>query len=114
MNFSVILKRYVGGDALPANHKGAIVRTPKEPRQWNEGSRIGPELRKVVAIAGDTGRRSKGGAHASPRPHIRRGHFRSSRIGPGRLGRRSVWIPPVRVNCRFGEPIPVERRVTEQ
>ncbi len=68
MNFSVILKRYVGGDALPANHKGAIVRTPKEPRQWNVGWRIGPELRKVVAIAGDTGRRSNRAPMQVPDP----------------------------------------------
>lgn len=40
---------------------------------------------------------NKGGSHASPSPHWRRGHWRRSAVGEGRLERKWNWIQPVLV-----------------
>ncbi|WP_414755577.1 hypothetical protein [Anabaena sp. CCY 9910] len=37
----------------------------------------------------------KGGSHASPSPHWRRGHWRRSAVGEGRVDRKWNWIQPV-------------------
>lgn len=41
----------------------------------------------------------RGGSHSSPRPHWRRGHWRSQPIGTGRKERRVVWIKPTMVKA---------------
>jgi hypothetical protein len=40
-----------------------------------------------------------GGHHASPRPHLRRGHIRNARVGTGRAQVRQVWIEPTFINA---------------
>jgi hypothetical protein len=107
------IQPFAGGDSMPANPIGANPKPPKEPRQWKVGWRIGPELRRAIEAAAIADGSSKG-THASPRPHIRRAHMRKCRVGPGRLGVRSVWIPPVSVNCRYGKPIAVMRAVRDK
>jgi hypothetical protein len=102
-----------GGNAVPANPQGSNMKPPKAPKQWEVGWRIGP----VLARALDEAERSQTvvrGTHASPRPHIRRGHYRRCRVGPGRFGVRTVWIPPVHVNFRYGNTVPVLRPVTKK
>lgn len=101
-------------DVVPTLPKGAL-RVPKEPRQWNVGWRIGPELKKALDEM-EKVKRVDGlsqGTHASPRPHIRISHFRNCRVGPGRLGRRIVWIPAVPVNFKYGAPTSVIRHVMD-
>ncbi|MCC5640637.1 hypothetical protein LC593_33360 [Nostoc sp. CHAB 5844] len=39
----------------------------------------------------------RGGTHASPSPHWRRGHWRRSAVGEGRAERKWNWIKPVLV-----------------
>jgi hypothetical protein len=41
----------------------------------------------------------KGGTHASPRLHWRRGHFRRQPCGPGFSERKTIWLEPVLVGA---------------
>jgi hypothetical protein len=54
------------------------------------------------------------GSHASPRPHLRRGHIHTVVHGKGRTERRPEWFPPVFVNGdpNFA-PKPRTHKVTE-
>lgn len=45
-------------------------------------------------------RPDRGGSHASPRVHWRRGHWRGQRIGEGRTEIKRVWIEPLMVNVK--------------
>lgn len=40
------------------------------------------------------------GTHASPDSHWRRGHLRLQPVGPGRTGRRPIWIEPTYVGAK--------------
>lgn len=51
-----------------------------------------------------------GRTHASPRPHIRRGHWHTYKVGPGRTEKRLKWLPPVMVGK--GEITTVVNKVT--
>jgi hypothetical protein len=99
-----------GEDFVRRLPKGKIIKSPQTPKQWNVGWRIGPELKKAAAeLKPELGRTGKG--HASPRPHIRRAHFRKCRVGVGRQDTRTVWIPSFPVNFRYGPTITVVRPV---
>ncbi|MCF7992134.1 MAG: hypothetical protein K9M02_16975 [Thiohalocapsa sp.] len=68
---------------------------------WPIGERLGAALRRAqtgeaAADAGeDTG---SGGERSRPRPHIRRAHWHTYRVGERRVGRKVKWIAPVAVN----------------
>lgn len=49
------------------------------------------------------------GARGSPVVHLRAGHVRKQRIGPGRTETKTVYIEPVLVNYRPGGPEPAPR-----
>ena len=54
------------------------------------------------------------GAGASVRPHVRRAHWHTYRIGEGRAERVLRWLPPIPVNVTdVGELPAVIRRVDE-
>lgn len=64
-----------------------------KPTSWDVGIRIGAALRRGYESTG-----SGDGTHASPRPHIRRAHWHTYRVGPGREQSQLKWLPPIPVN----------------
>lgn len=74
------------------------------PTTWNVGVRIGAALRRAKnenkTVANDTG------GHASQRPHIRRAHWHTFRIGHGRADSRLKWLPPIPVNVESTDQLP--------
>lgn len=78
------------------------------PRVWDVGIRIGASLRRAAEQ-----RDSKGGTHASPRPHIRRGHYHLFWTGPRRGPQRPVikWLPPIPVNVHGDDLVATIRKV---
>ena len=93
-----------GDPALRPNHpepratkKGPRFFPPDRPVVWNVGTRMGAALRTLASRVGVV---ALGGTHASPRPHIRRGHWHSYRVGPGRQNVKVVWIRPIAVNLK--------------
>lgn len=74
--------------------------TPNHPTTWEVGWKQGEAFRTAMRSP------SQGGAHASPRPHIRRAHWHHFWEGPRSGARRLVvrWLPPTFVGT--GEIIP--------
>lgn len=68
-------------------------RTPNAPITWDVGFRVGPALDAAMTRQSTTPR----GTHASPRPHVRRGHFATYWTGPKITPQTPVlhWIPPI-------------------
>ena len=97
------------GEGTDAPHNPEPVRTkkgwkffaPDKTRMWDVGVRIGAALRqgRTPAHAGE-------GTHASPRPHVRRAHWHTYRIGAGRTERQLKWLPPIPVNVADTESLP--------
>lgn len=72
------------------------VDVPREAKLWSVGERIGSAIRKC---RNEELTEYKGGAHASPRPHVRRAHWHHFWAGP-REGERKLilrWLPPIPV-----------------
>jgi hypothetical protein len=74
---------------------------PDSPTEWQVAYRLGAALRQAYAVEQEEPLGGTGAGHASPRPHIRRGHWHSFWTG-----RRSVlserklvvkWLPPIAV-----------------
>lgn len=88
-------------------------------REWDVGVRMGAALRRAY----ESESVDAGGAHASPRPHIRRAHWHGFRSGPRLRADGSEipaaerrfdlrWLPPIAVNLEMGDEIPaVVRRI---
>lgn len=74
-----------------------------EPRQWDVGVRIGAALRAAYQREG-TGEGEPTGRHV--RPHVRRAHWHTYRVGPGRTESRLRWLPPVAVNVDDAGKLP--------
>ncbi|QQR69097.1 MAG: hypothetical protein IPI58_09815 [Alphaproteobacteria bacterium] len=72
---------------------------PDQPTIWDVGVRLGAALRRAYAlhdtdqyeIDPQTGR-------TRPRAHIRRAHWHTYLVGPGRTARCLRWLPPIAVN----------------
>lgn len=75
------------------------------PTTWEVGYRIGAELRAAL----ERERASGKGMHASPRAHVRRAHWHTYRIGPGREQLDLRWLSPILVGT--GDRVPTIRRV---
>lgn len=78
---------------------------PDQPTHWDVGVRLGSALRRAYHAA-EVGQE---GAHAGPRPHIRRAHWHGFREGPMKREDGSAiptkerafnlkWLPPIPVN----------------
>lgn len=96
---------------------------PPEPVSWEVGWRVGA----AIAAAKEEERRYKpsSGAHARPRPHIRKAHWHSfwtgpkAKVGVASRGERKLilhWLPPLPVNVSEDSPViptvhPVERKL---
>lgn len=74
-----------------------------QPRTWDVGVRLGAALRRaeaaaVAADAAEPGSLAGPGTRARMRPHLRRAHWHTFRVGPGRADRRLRWLPPIPIN----------------
>ena len=98
------------------------VRPPEEPRVWDVGVRIshairGSRDRALYSMKGEN--TAQGGAHASPRPHIRSAHWQVYWTGPRSASfpeRKPVlrWIPPIPIGMDWKKELPTNvRLVTE-
>lgn len=79
--------------------KSTVASIPTEARRWGKAryTLLHPNPPPDSTV-------NKGGSHTSPRPHLRRGHFRMVPHGHGRTERRQVWIDPCFVNGVPDEP----------
>jgi hypothetical protein len=109
-----------GGRRVPARpkpvktKKGLRLFPPERPMPWELGYRLGAALRR--AWSAQEAASNTPGTHASPRPHIRRAHWHSYRVGSRSVpdDRSAVlkWLPPIPVNVQdAGELTPTVREV---
>lgn len=82
-----------------------------EIRKWDVGVRIGQAVRRykqASSVIADTDQRQQGHSHASPRPHLRRGHWHNYWTGPTDGERKLIlkWTAPTFVGVS-DEEIPV-------
>lgn len=110
---------YISSEKPDVQDKGMLVvkGTPYRKKQiparvhaWDVGYRYMKEVRKepepVAAPPAGSG------THASPRPHMRRGHWHTYRTGPGRTERKVVWVAACPVGK--GEQVPVVRLMEKE
>jgi len=84
---------------------------PDAPRVWTVGERIGSALRSAH-LAEQTGQReTTPDGRQSPRPHVRRAHWHTYRVGPGRSDAIIKWLPPIPINIAGGDIIPTIHEV---
>lgn len=88
---------------LPRN-KRAIA--PHQPTEWLCGERIGAAIR---ASAHREATESTG-TGPTKRPHIRRAHWHTYRVGPERVSTILKWIHPLAINADNGSDMPVTIR----
>jgi len=75
------------------------------PQDWRDAQRrlkwepvlVEPVRRIVARVQAPPAGPAGGPAGGRQRPHQRRGHFRMQRFGPGRVGRRLVFVEPYAV-----------------
>jgi hypothetical protein len=82
-------------------------RTHNEHRQPDPPDHAGrPQVRvlDIDTTTAPTRPHPQHGHTSSPQPHLRRGHWRRQRTGPGRRGTRWTWIRPTTVNATTGTP----------
>jgi hypothetical protein len=92
--------------------KGWMLFPPDKPRLWEVGARIGAALRAshldrqtgAAEETTDTGRQG-------PRPHIRRAHWHTYRVGPGKSEQILKWLPPIPVNIDGGDIVPTIHKI---
>jgi len=77
------------------------------PTTWDVGWRFGAALRASRKAAEGSG--GSAGAGSSPRPHIRRAHWHTYRVGKGRRKRVLRWVHPIMVGT--GERVATVHRV---
>lgn len=84
---------------LPAppvrNKKAKGGRPKKQTRVVQVGARIGAELRAYARSHGESRGTGTGKARA---PHIRRAHFHTYKVGPGRQEEIVKWLAPIPIN----------------
>ena len=88
--------------------KGLRLFPPKvPPKPWVVGASIGSALRRARA-GGETKADDTGGADRHrPRPHIRRAHWHTYRVGKGRQGTKLRWLSPILVGAGDDSDLPV-------
>lgn len=112
-----------GGVERPSNPRPKRTRLgwrlfpPDKPRTWDVGVRLGSALRAAYHHA-ET--QHPVGAHARPRPHIRRAHWHTFLAGPAKHGGQPIpadqrkrlvkWLPPIPVNLDGLDDLPATIR----
>jgi hypothetical protein len=76
-----------------------------KPTTWDVGVRLGAALRH-----GYTAAQGEGETRAGPRAHIRRAHWHTYRIGPGKAESVLKWLPPIPVNVDDLDGLPATVR----
>lgn len=76
-------------------------------RTWDVGVRFGAALRAAYHAA-EVG--EPAGPGSSPRPHIRRAHWHTYRVGPERAGSVLRWLPPIAVMVDSVDDLPTTIR----
>ena len=76
-----------------------------KPAHWDVGVRIGAALRRGMANQ-DPNDIKETNQRRGPRPHIRRAHWHTYRVGPGRQQAVLRWLPPIPVNVDDIEALP--------
>jgi hypothetical protein len=77
--------------------------SPKEPKVWNVGERIGTTIRKHRNESNQESESRSSGSHSSPRPHIRKAHWHHFWSGKGRKELILKWLPPIPVGIDDNE-----------
>ena len=92
--------------------KGWRMFPPDKPRVWDVGERIGSALRDahLARQTGATGENTSSGRNA-PRPHVRRAHWHTYRVGQGRAEQVLKWLPPIPINIDKGHIIPTIHKI---
>lgn len=96
--------------------RGMRVFPPAQARQWEVGVRLGAALRRQAQAAeappeapGEPtaeGVDTHGGqVRHAPRPHLRRAHWHTYRVGPGRAEVRLRWVSPVLVGAKSADAL---------
>lgn len=82
------------------------------PKAWDVGFRIGAAIRRAQQRESAKG----GGTHASPRPHVRRGHYHLYWTGPKSSHRKPSikWLSPILVNFDGGDIPATIRRIEHE
>lgn len=73
-------------------------------RRWlrdNDPATLGPV--RVLDLRRSAPGEDQRGTHASPTPHLRRGHYRRVAVGEGRAGREWRWIAPTVVGGELAD-----------
>lgn len=70
---------------------------PDTPTTWEVGMRLGAALRQSSQPRDASDEETSSAVRAGPRPHIRRAHWHSYRIGKGRAELRVRWLAPIAV-----------------
>jgi hypothetical protein len=90
---------------VPVKTKKGVRMFPAEKvTHWDVGFRMGADLRRAAAESGE----SKGGAHASPRPHVRTAHWHHYWTGPRDSTQRKLvlkWLHPMLVKAEKPEDL---------
>lgn len=81
--------------------KGLRLFPPDKPTAWDVGVRMGAALRRGYESANE-----EGGTHTGPRAHMRRAHWHTYRVGPGREKRVVKWLPTIQVNVEDVDALP--------
>jgi hypothetical protein len=84
-----------------------------KPMVWDVGVRLGSALRRAAARALEDVQTASGDRRR-PRFHVRNFHWHTFRTGPGRMGRRVKWLPPIPVNPADYELLPSTIRTVEE
>jgi hypothetical protein len=97
-----------------ATKKGTRFFPAERPTVWDVGVRVGAALRRAYAIERNA---PAGGTHASPRPHVRKAHWHSFRIGerirdgvaiaPEERDLIVKWLPPIPINVSSSDDLAV-------
>ena len=80
------------------------------PTVWNVGVRLGAALRAGYQRAETVEREAGQSGRASPRAHVRRGHWHTLLARAGRTERRIKWLPPIAVNLEDVGALPATVR----
>lgn len=87
-----------------------------EIRKWDVGVRIGDAIRAMTSTQPVNHQEKKPGTHASPRPHMRRGHWHyfwtGSKSEPSERKLVLRWVAPMPIGITGGDTPVVLHRVT--
>ncbi len=91
---------------MPTLPRKNRVMATNQPRIWNIGERVGAMIRASAQREAT----DPTGTGASKRPHIRRAHWHTYRVGSGRTETITKWIYQMTINADDGSDMPETTR----